>query len=99
MVPALVHGEAVVTETQVILEYLEHTFPASAALIPKDAAEHKKMMEWIGLQRGIDERMLTYALFPRPVVLFATRMLGRRLTFLELKKNSILNWQATTPGK
>lgn len=83
VVPALVHGDKVVTETQRILEHMERSFPHSVPLIPKIPEEHARMTEWIDLGRSIDERMLTYSLFPKIVVSFATGLLKRRVKLLK----------------
>lgn len=51
VVPALVNGEDVITESNVIIEYLEDEFP-SPALRPRSSVDRARMRAWM---LGIDE--------------------------------------------
>src|SRR5947209_7198794 len=52
VVPTLVHDGAVVTDSSVIIEYLDEVAPAPAAFTPRDPARRAKMR---ALMRFIDE--------------------------------------------
>ena len=45
-VPAMVHGEVVLTESAAILGYLAETFPAPHVMVPETALERARMAEW-----------------------------------------------------
>lgn len=51
VVPALLHGDAVVTESTLICEYLDDMFP-EPRLIPSDALARTKMRKW---SKAVDE--------------------------------------------
>ncbi len=51
VVPALVHGEAIVTESTLICEYLDDTFP-EPRLIPADPLARTRMRKW---SKAVDE--------------------------------------------
>lgn len=47
VVPVLVHDGVVVTESNIIIEYLEDAFPGTKALVPASAAGRAKMRYWL----------------------------------------------------
>lgn len=52
VVPALVHGDAIVVDSAVIIEYLDEVFPEPGRLVPEAPAERARMRS---LMRFIDE--------------------------------------------
>ena len=62
VVPTLVHGERVVTDSARILEYIDEAFEGPK-LTPEDAGERERMAYWIGEQDRVRMRELSYASF------------------------------------
>jgi len=62
VVPTLLHGERVVTDSARILEYVDATFEGPE-LTPEDPAERERMIYWLGEQDRVRMRELSYASF------------------------------------
>jgi glutathione S-transferase len=62
VVPTLVHGERVVTDSARILEYVDEAFEGPK-LTPEDPGERECMAYWIGEQDRVRMRELSYASF------------------------------------
>jgi glutathione S-transferase len=62
VVPTLVHGERVVTDSARILEYVDGAF-AGPKLTPEDPTGRERMAHWIGEQDRVRMRELSYASF------------------------------------
>ena len=60
VVPTLVHGDAVVTDSARILRYVDEHFDGPR-LVPEDAAGRERMDHWIAEQDGLGMRELSYA--------------------------------------
>lgn len=69
-VPVLEHDGLVLTESSLINEYLEETFP-EVALVPRSPAHRHAMRHWIGwIERHVHvpAGVLTYAVMARPLL-------------------------------
>jgi glutathione S-transferase len=62
VVPTLVHGERVVTDSARILAYVDEAF-AGPKLTSEDPGERERMAYWIGVQDRVRMRELSYASF------------------------------------
>jgi glutathione S-transferase len=62
VVPTLVHGERVVTDSARILAYVDEAFEGPG-LTPEDPGERERMAHWIGAQDRVGMRELSYASF------------------------------------
>lgn len=62
VVPTLVHGDRVVTDSAQILRYIDDTF-AGPSLTPQSQRERASMEDWIGEQDAVKMRELSYASF------------------------------------
>lgn len=62
VVPTLLHGERVVTDSARILEYVDEAFEGEE-LTPRDPGERERMAYWIGEQDRVRMRELSYASF------------------------------------
>jgi glutathione S-transferase len=60
VVPTLVHGDRVVTDSARIIRYIDETFEGPR-LSPEDPSERARMEAWIEAQDQLDLRVLSYA--------------------------------------
>ena len=60
VVPTLVHGDEVVTDSLVIMRYVAEEFDGPA-LLPEDPAIRERMEHWYGLAESLDFRLFTFS--------------------------------------
>ena len=60
VVPTLVHGETVVTNSVVIMRYVAEQFEGPA-LLPEDPEERTRMEHWYALAESLDFRLFTFS--------------------------------------
>jgi glutathione S-transferase len=90
VVPTLVHGDHVVTDSARIIRYVDDTFDGPT-LSPQLEAERKRMDEWIDLQDGLRIRELTFGSMKG-----AMGLLLRRVS-LPLRKRKLLRLRSANP--
>ena len=89
VVPTLVHGERVVTDSARIIRYIDESFEGPR-LSPQDEAERKGMEEWIDLQDRLSIRVLTFGSM-KGALGFALRKISmpkRKRKLLRLRKEN-----------
>jgi len=85
VVPTLVHGDRVVTDSARILRYIDETFEGPA-LIPEGAHERDSMERWIGQQDALRMRELSYASFAG-LIGFVLRKISMPLRVAKLRRS------------
>lgn len=60
VVPTLVHGDRIVTDSASIIQYVDDAFDGPS-LTPDDASERARMTAWVEAQDQLDLRVLSYA--------------------------------------
>ncbi|NNL67962.1 MAG: glutathione S-transferase family protein [Myxococcales bacterium] len=73
VVPTLVHGDTVVTDSARIVRYVDEHFEGPP-LVPADPAERERMDAWIRQQDGLGMRELSYASFQGALGLLLRRV-------------------------
>lgn len=110
VVPTLVHGDRVVTDSAQIIRYVDGAF-AGPSLVPKDSRERENMERWIEEQDRMEMRELSYASF-KGVLGLALRRVSMPLRLWKLRRlksahpdlagvyqakiEDVLEWRATT---
>lgn len=75
VVPTLVNGEEVVTDSLVIMRYVAERFEGPS-LIPEDPVERERMEHWYALAESLDFRLFTFSSVPPRIISFG---LGKKL--------------------
>ena len=75
MVPTLVNGDEVVTDSLVIMRYVAERFEGPS-LIPEDPVERERMEHWYALAESLDFRLFTFSSVPPRIISFG---LGKKL--------------------
>lgn len=91
VVPTLVHGERVVTDSARILEYVDQAFEGPE-LTPEDPSERERMAYWIGEQDRARMRELSYASFKGMLGLVLRRV------SMPLRVRKLRRLRATNPS-
>jgi tetrachloro-p-hydroquinone reductive dehalogenase len=79
VVPTLTHGDKVITDSAVIMRYVEDTFDGPE-LLPADPALRELVLYWYNLANDLDIRLLSFSNGPS---LMTTIMLTKKLHKLE----------------
>jgi len=90
VVPTLVHGDRVVTDSARIIRYIDESFDGPP-LSPEGEHERKRMEEWIDLQDRLRVRELTFGSM-KGAVGFALRRIS-----MPLRRRKLLRLQAANP--
>lgn len=90
VVPTLLHGDHVVTDSAKIIRYIDETFDGPS-LSPEGETEHKHMLEWIDLQDRLRIRELTFGSM-KGAAGFALRKIS-----MPLRKRKLLRLRRENP--
>lgn len=88
LVPALIHGDAVIAESNVILEYIEDVWP-TPPLRPTDAVAQARMRYWM---RRVDVEV-------HPVIGLTSTAIAFRHQFLARKPEDLRQWLENIPDR
>ena len=83
VVPTLVHGETVVTNSVVIMRYVAEHFEGPA-LLPDDPEERARMEHWYALAEALDFRLFTFSrVHPRLIAFGLQKKLKKLRAYAE----------------